>query len=427
VIVIGGGVAGLAAAGSLTAAGRRVLLLEARERLGGRVYTSPARGPGVPVELGAEFVHGRPPETWAIIDAARLPTENVINLHHVRRNGRLTRFTDLQERIDRVLGQPPEQGDPDRSVADYLESRASTDREAVALAKAYVEGFHAADSTKMSLHGFAHAESATSAVGESQFRLAVGYDAIVAWLRDQLPESSAEIRLGSVATEVRWRRGRVEIDTRTAGGEAQTVSAAQAIVTLPLGVLKASVGAAGAVRFTPELSDKQPALQRLEMGAIVRLVFWFDVAFWTVPDLSFLHDPTGLLPIWWTRAPVQAPVLTGWVGGPRATALAQDGPDRIIQRAIESLGNALGMDPATVRSHLRETYYHDWIEDPFSRGAYSYVAVGGLGAQAKLAEPVAGTLFFVGEATQGDGNLGTVHGAIASGRRGAREALAAFP
>jgi monoamine oxidase len=426
VIVIGGGVAGLAAAGSLIAAGKRVLLLEARERLGGRVYTSPARGP-VPIELGAEFVHGRPPETWAIIDAARLPTQEVVNLHYVRRDGRLTRVTDLQERIDRVLGQPPEQGDRDRSVADYLESRASTDREAVALAKAYVEGFHAADSTKMSLHGFAHAESATSAVGESQFRLVVGYDAIVAWLRNQLPESSAEIRLGSVATGVRWRRGRVEIDTRTAGGEAQTVTAGQAIVTLPLGVLKASVGDAGAVRFTPELSDKQPALQRLEMGAILRLVFWFDVAFWAVPDLSFLHDTTGLLPIWWTRAPVQAPVLTGWVGGPRAIALAQEGPDRIIQRAIESLGNALGVDPTRVGSHLRETHYHDWIEDPFSRGAYSYVAVGGLGAQAKLAEPVAGTLFFAGEATQSDGNLGTVHGAIASGHRAAREALAAFP
>jgi monoamine oxidase len=427
VIVIGGGVAGLAAAGSLTAAGRRVLLLEARERLGGRVYTSPARGPGVPIELGAEFVHGRPPETWAIIDAARLPTQEVVNLHYVRRDGRLTRVTDLQERIDRVLGQPPEQGARDRSVADYLESRASTDREAVALAKAYVEGFHAADSTKMSLHGFAHAESATSALGESQVRLAVGYDAIVAWLRNQLPESSAEIRLDSVVSEIRWKRGRVEIDTRTAGGEAQTVSAAQAIVTLPLGVLKASVGAPGAVRFAPELSDKQPALQRLEMGAIVRLVFWFDVPFWTVPDLSFLHDTTGLLPIWWTRAPEQAPVLTGWVGGPRATALAQDGPDRISQRAIESLGNALGVDPTRVGAHLRETHYHDWIEDPFSRGAYSYVAVGGLGAQGKLAAPVAGTLFFAGEATQGDGNLGTVHGAIASGHRAAREALAAFP
>jgi monoamine oxidase len=428
VIVIGGGVAGLAAAGSLTAAGKRVLLLEARERLGGRVYTSPAPGPGVPIELGAEFVHGRPREIWAIIEAARLSTYEVVNLHYVRRDGRLTRVTDFQERLDRVLDEPPEQGDRDRSVADYLESRASTDPEALALAKSYIEGFHAADSAKMSLHGFAHAESATSAVGQSQFRLAVGYDAIVQWLRGELPESSTEIRLGSVATRVRWRRGAVEVDARTAGGgEGQVLSAPQAIVTLPLGVLKASGGAPGAIGFSPELSDKQTALELLEMGSILRLVFCFDVAFWIVPELSFLHDPSGLLPIWWTRAPVQAPVLTGWVGGPPATALAQEGQDRIVQRATDSLGHALGVDPATVRAHLREVHYHDWIEDPFSRGAYSYVAVGGLPAQARLAEPVGGTLFFAGEATQSDGNLGTVHGAIASGYRAAREALAAQP
>jgi monoamine oxidase len=427
VIVIGGGVAGLAAARSLTEAGKRILLLEARERLGGRVYTSPTPGPGVPIELGAEFVHGRPRELWAIIEAARVPTHEVVNRHYVRRDGRLTRVTDFRDRVERVLGTPPEQGDRDRSVAEYLESRGATDQEALALAKSYVEGFHAADSAKMSLHGFVHAESATSGSGESQYRLAVGYDAIVEWLRKQLPESSAQIRLGSVATEVRRRRGTVEIDTRTAGGKAETVSAAQAIVTLPLGVLRAVDDALGAVRFTPELNDKQPALQRLEMGAILRLVFWFDVAFWTMPDLSFLHDTTGLLPVWWTRAPVQAPILTGWVGGPRATALAQVGPDGIVQRATDSLGHALGVDPATVRGHLREMHYHDWIEDPFSRGAYSYVAVGGLGAEAKLAEPVAGALFFAGEATQSDGNLGTVHGAIASGYRAAREALAAHP
>jgi monoamine oxidase len=426
-IVIGGGVAGLAAAGSLVAAGKKVLLLEARERLGGRVYTSPTPGPGVPIELGAEFVHGRPRESWAIIEAARLPTQEVVNLHYVRRDGRLTRLTDFQERIDRVLDEPREDGGPDRSVADYLESRASIDREALAFAKAYVEGFHAADITRMSLHGFAHAECATSALGESQFRLAVGYDAMVEWLRDQLPPSSAQIRLGTIVSEVRWRRGTVEVDTRSAEGKVETFSAAQAIITLPLGVLKASEGAPGAVRFTPALSDKLPALEHLEMGAILRLVFSFDVEFWPVPDLSFLHDPTGPFPIWWTRAPVRAPLLTGWVGGPPAAELAANGPDRTLQSAIDSLGHALGVDAATLRSHLRGMHHHDWIADPFSRGAYSYVAVGGLGAEAKLAAPVAGTLFFAGEATQSDGNLGTVHGAIASGHRAAREALGGRP
>jgi monoamine oxidase len=427
IIIVGGGVAGLAAARSLTRAGRSILLLEARERLGGRVYTSPTAGPGVPIELGAEFVHGRPRELWEIIEAAHLPTYPVVNRHYARRDGRLIPLTGTMDRVGRVLEEARDLGDSDRSVADYLESRSDADRDTLALAKGYIEGFHAGDTRNMSLQGLVHAESATSAAGESQFRLGVGYDVIVEWIRQQLPESRVQIQLGTVVNEIRWTRGQVEVDIRTAAGEAQTVAGVQAIVTLPLGVLKAPHGAPGAVRFTPALDDKAAALERLEMGAILRLVLWFDAALWPMPDLSFLHDPSGLLPIWWTRAPVQAPVLTGWVGGPRAAELAQDAPDRVLHRALDSLAHALGLESGKVRSHLREKHYHDWIGDPFSRGAYSYVAVGGLGAAARLAKPLEGTLFFAGEATVADGHLGTVHGAIASGYRAAREALEAQP
>jgi monoamine oxidase len=426
-IIIGGGVAGLAAARSLTRAGRSVLLLEARDRLGGRVYTSATTGPGVPVELGAEFVHGRPRELWEIIESARLPTQPVVNLHYARRDGRLTPVTGTMQRVEQVLQEAKSQGSQDQSVADYLESRTSIDRETLALAKGYIEGFHAGDTKNMSLQGLVHAESATSASGESQFRLGVGYDAIVDWLRNQLSQSSARIQLGAVVGEIRWSRGRVAVTMSTAGNGGQTVTAAQAIVTIPLGVLKAPEGARGAIRFTPGLADKASALERLEMGAILRLVLWFDTILWPIPELGFIHDTTGLLPIWWTRAPVQAPVLTGWVGGPRAAALASDEPERILHRALESLANALGLEPSRVRSHLRDMYYHDWIGDPFSRGAYSYVAVGGLAAEDRLAKPLEGTLFFAGEATVSDGNLGTVHGAIASGYRAAREALATQP
>jgi monoamine oxidase len=391
------------------------------------VYTSPAPGPEVPIELGAEFVHGRPRELWDIIEAAGLPTQPIVNLHYARRDGRLIRVTDYLERVDRILDEAKDQAGHDRSVADYLKSRPSTDRETLALAKGYIEGFHAGDAKKMSLQGLVHAESATSASGESQFRLGVGYDAIVEWLRNQLPQSRAQLHLGTVVNEIRWRRSRVEVAISTATGGAQTATAAQAIVTIPLGVLKAPDGVRGAIRFTPALSDKASALERLEMGAILRLVLWFDTIFWPISELGFLHDTTGLLPIWWTRAPVQAPVLTGWVGGPRAAELARDKPDRMLQRALDSLANALGLKPAKVRANLREMYYHDWIGDPFSRGAYSYVAVDGLGAEDRLAKPVEDTLFFAGEATVSNGHLGTVHGAIASGYRAAREALLGQP
>jgi monoamine oxidase len=372
-------------------------------------------------------VHGRPRELWEIIESARLPTQPVVNLHYARRDGRLTPVTGTMERVEQVLQDAKSQGGQDQSVADYLESRRSIDGETLALAKGYIEGFHAGDTEKMSLQGLVHAESATSASGESQFRLGVGYDAIVGWLRNQLSPSSAQIQLGAPVSEIRWSPGRVEVTVSTAAGKRQTVAAAQAIVTVPLGVLKAPDDARGAICFTPGLPDKVSALEQLEMGAILRLVLWFDTILWPIPELGFIHDTTGLLPIWWTRAPVQAPVLTGWVGGPRAVALARDEPERILHGALNSLANALGLEPAKARSHLRDMYYHDWIGDPFSRGAYSYVAVGGLGAEESLAKPVEDTLFFAGEATVSDGHLGTVHGAIASGYRAALEALEAHP
>jgi monoamine oxidase len=79
-----------------------------------------------------------------------------------------------------------------------------------------------------------------------------------------------------------------------------------------------------------------------------------------------------------------------------------------------------------MRSQVEETWMHDWVHDPFARGAYSYSMVGGAEAPRALARPLAGTLFFAGEATDTEGATGTVHGAIASGRRAARQAIKAI-
>jgi len=96
---------------------------------------------------------------------------------------------------------------------------------------------------------------------------------------------------------------------------------------------------------------------------------------------------------------------------------------RIIDKALESLGNLLGLEKASLNSQLNAAYLHNWDTDPFSCGAYSYVKAGGEGCQATLASPVRNTLFFAGEHTDTTGHNGTVHGAIASGRRAAKEIL----
>jgi len=96
---------------------------------------------------------------------------------------------------------------------------------------------------------------------------------------------------------------------------------------------------------------------------------------------------------------------------------------RIIDKAVESLASLLGLEKNRLTSQLNTAYLHNWDTDPFSRGAYSYVKVGGEGCQATLAAPIAKTLFFAGEHTDTTGHNGTVHGAIASGQRAAKQIL----
>ena len=168
---------------------------------------------------------------------------------------------------------------------------------------------------------------------------------------------------------------------------------------------------------------------------MVRVAIRFHDRFWAsewfarqagsdeLDTLSFLHTSDADFPVWWTAYPLRLPLLVAWCGGPRARRLAQLGPDEIQRRAKASLARQLRLSPARVQRFVSAMWMHDWEHDPFARGAYSYQAVGGASAPARLARPLRGTLFFAGEAADPGGRTGTVHGAIATGRRAAKEAL----
>jgi monoamine oxidase len=126
--------------------------------------------------------------------------------------------------------------------------------------------------------------------------------------------------------------------------------------------------------------------------------------------------------VWWNLHPLRSGTVVGWAGGPAALALESDA-GRISEIAVSSLADAFGCDRRTVKRHVLTTFRHDWSRDPFSRGAYSYSAVGGADAGKLLSTPVAGTLFFAGEAADAEGRNGTVHGAIGSGKRAAKQAM----
>jgi len=434
VVVIGAGAAGLAAARALDAKGIDVVVVEARERIGGRVLTLRDAGTPVPIELGAEFIHGSAPELDEILDEAQLSSVDISGRRWTVAGSQLRTLDDFWPRLDKVMRRLDTKRRPDRSFAEFLDARPGGRALAAErrLALQFVEGFHGADPSRISERALADGGSPGDDVRERRIgRVIDGYDRVIEALAAPLGD---RIRRSAIVTRVRWAPGNVSVEIRHPDGRARpAVTARAAIVAVPLGVLKAGPGETGAIEFDPELRAKRDALDHLEMASVVRIVLRFSERFWAsewfakqsgredLDTMSFLHTSDETFPMWWTSYPLRAPVMVGWHGGPGASALAQLASEEIEGAAVEALSRQLGIAPRKLRSMLEGAWLHDWEHDPFARGVYSYQTVGGLDAPANLGKPLRGTLFFAGEATDVEGRTGTVHGAIATGRRAAQE------
>jgi len=477
ILIIGAGVAGLAAARLLAAAGLAVTILEARDRIGGRIHTLHDPRSPLPIELGAEFIHGRPPETLQIVKKNRLELADVSTRHWFLRNGIITDSSDFWSELEDVMEQMKHAPPGDQSFAEFLESycRSHDLGEAKVIAHLFVEGFHAADAERISVLGLNKVNEATNSIdGEKAFRLPHGYDQIVRSLYDDAVSHGARIQLNTVVEEVNWRRHAVEVTSAGSAGILPAMSAQREntsgkdftegtgapygafagkmsalpatsaghlrakrlLVTLPLGVMQADLHETGSVRFLPRLKEKEQAARKLVMGDAVRLILRFREPFWeglelktkdgpteNLSKLAFIHSPEMSIPTWWTQSPTRAPLLVGWMGGPSAKRLTGESQDALTNRGLESLAGILGLPRSALEEQMESSYTYNWRGDPFSRGSYSYIPVGGLSAPAGLAQPVEDTLFFAGEATNTAGHSGTVHGAIASGIRAAQEII----
>ena len=227
------------------------------------------------------------------------------------------------------------------------------------------------------------------------------------------------LRFGAVVERVAWRRGRVETASSAGNFEAP-----RAVVTLPLGVLQAR-----SVALDPEPAALREAIAGLEMGQAIRMVLRFRRAVWEdraeFRNLGFLFSSERWMPTWWTTLPVRTPVITGWVAGPHAEERVEDDPGLWLADGLRTLARLLGTSAEELSGELEAWHTHNWHADPFARGAYSYPRAGGLEAQRRFGEPVEDTLYFAGEATNADGHEGTVHGALATGMRAARQILGA--
>lgn len=418
VIVLGAGIAGLAAAHRLARRGRKVLVLEARGRVGGRILTQTEPGLAAPIELGPEFVHGGDAFLRAALRRAKLRLKPARHDLWRREADGIKRHATYWQDITRMAQAIPA-GTALTFAACLRRQKDWTPEERSGLIE-FVESFNAAEAGRIS--ALSVRESHGGLEG-TQSRPVKGYKALAGSFARELAKLGVPLRLRTVVTRVKWRRGQVDV---TAGG--RRYRAARLVSTLPLGVWRS-----GRVTFSPRLKPKEKLVREIGWGQVARVTFRFADDFWRSglvpaelrragrPAFGFFIGIGEDFETWWAPAPAE-PLLVGWTGRPRVKALLKLSDAQIKARALRSLARLWRVPLAELRARLRGAWTHNWLRDPFTRGAYSYPLAGREEAGRRLGQPVARTLFFAGEATADE--AATVHGALASGIRAADEILA---
>lgn len=412
ILVIGAGIAGLAAARQLTSLGYRVTVIEGRDRIGGRVWTDNSFG--VPIDLGASWIEGtrRNPIT-ELRDEFGIKTietdfEEVIVYDQDGEEVNDTTLAKMEEMFEDLV----------EEVFEYTEELDNDISYGNAIKKV-LEDYDLSDFEEQLLNWVIDENIVSD--------LAADLDNLSSWYIDedeefggsseifpggyvQIAEGLAQgldIRLGEIVQKISYDEDGVTIKTQN-----NSYSGDRAVVTLPLGILRA-----GKVKFSPPLpASKTGAMQRLKMGVLNKVVLQFPEVFWDEDAhfLGYLTDKKEALQGYLNLYPAyNKPLLMGFAGGSQGQGLENLSKTELIEQAMRGLRAMYGNnipDPDKVLAT-------QWSKDPFSLGSYSYVALGATQEDYKrMAEPVEGVLFFAGEATNHE-YPSTVHGAFLSGMR----------
>jgi monoamine oxidase len=397
----------------LARADRDVCVLEASNRVGGRIMTLYDTNAGTPVELGAEFVHGDAPVTTRLLDEAHLITVPALGKQYRSDNGELSPQGPLWERLAKVFEHLDRDKRKDRSFQEFLDDKpggAGLKRERE-LARGFVQGFFGADTTMISEKSLAQAGDPTEGASESR-RVVSGYAALIDYLKGDVAQ---RIRLGVTVRRV----VRTETDVQVFDQRGDQYRARAVIITAPLPMLQDET-----IAIEPEIPKLLRAARQLMMGNVIHVKVVVKERFWEkkAKSISYVHAPERPFSVWWTKYPLLTPVIAGWAGGPPALQIAEGD---VESSAITELARVFGMQRARVESLVESVHRHDWTHDSNFRGAYSYAGVGGSSASRVLARGFDDRIFFAGEATD-SGSSGTVEGALATGKRAALKVLKSF-
>ncbi len=420
VIVLGAGAAGLMAAHEFALAGKNVCILEARERIGGRILTINDSNFSTPVEGGAEFVHGDLKLTMSLLKKAEIEYFEVAGSTWQKHNDKLQRQEDFIEDFSEI-SKFLEQLQRDVSVKTFIEEYLQGEEfeESRFTIKNYVEGYYAADISKAST--FSLREELSNS-GDPQYRIEGGYNKLIDFLHSEISSRGVEVLLQHAVDKISWRKNAVEV---YAGDKKFTSK--KVLVTVPIGVLQSEF-----IGFSPEIPFIKEALRVLGYGAVIKIVFEFDEPFWkdkkntsgnNLSDVQFIFSGEKI-PTWWTQHPKKSAVLTGWLGGPNAQHLSGLTDGELVDTALTTLAHIFNVTTDFLKQMLVTKAVFNWQKDEFSRGAYSYDVVHGDRAKNILSAGVENTIFFAGEGLHQGVEIGTVEAALANGKDTAQRLIA---
>ena len=421
IIIIGAGAAGLMCARELAQAGKTIIVLEARDRPGGRIHTITDPDFPLPVELGAEFVHGDLELTQKLLDEAKLDSYETKGDLWRSEKGEFIEQEDFIENVDEVIKQLKKLP-TDIGVAEFLDTSFRGEKYVMLrkTLKSYVEGYNAANSGDAS--SFALLQQL---LGEEQkqYRVRHGYTELINYLVYGSLANGAIINYDTHVREITWSKGKVKVIDQTG----RVFTASKAVITVPLGVLQNTPG----IKFSPKITETLTAINSLGFGSVIKVLLNFDGPVWKEAtnagslknsDPGFIFSD-AIIPTWWTQIPEKNGMITGWLAGPKADRLQHESPEEIYRLALESLAVIFKIPRTILQSRLLGSHVHNWATDEFSKGAYSYETIHSKKAKDTITTPIADTLYFAGEAYYEGSASGTVEAALVTGEKVSKKIL----
>jgi monoamine oxidase len=419
-IVVGAGAAGLMTARELARAGKRVTILEARDRCGGRIYPLPADEFGYPAEGGAEFVHGAATVTRSVMREAGLSLLPRAGTRWSVRTGALSPADYSLPHADRFY-QALREVKADLPIAEFLETHFA-DRRYDELRRSItrtVEGYDAADPRRAST--LALRDEWMARDDGLHGRIAEGYGALTEYLASECRRHGAAIHLGAAVAAIDESGSGIA----ARGYDGAVFEADAAILTVPLPLLFD-------IALPPASRERVAAAVDIGYGNVVKLLLRFATTWWSelgggeLADLSFLLS-NAAVPTWWTQYPLEYPVLTGWLAGPKADRVSSLTTAELVEMGLASLAEIFDLPVDRIRRDLAASEAINWGNDQFARGAYSYATPKTREAQSVLRRLDRGAIFFSGEALYAGPDMGTVEAALANGQETAQAILAGSP